>query len=214
MEVNNFKMIETLLFDKLDEQITTKTDYVVLGRIIRRRKENPDDPRGEYIVKRYSFATKDKFLKVIHEIKELCHVFNARFYVEVNIKSMKDIAFDVAETLPRLIRKEQYYFIRRIFDNTADANKGVRGLRLWIFDIDNKTHLGPVLKYLSDNKLAENVVEVFPTINGAHILLKPHDLRYMDTAEINLGEETLALKKIADIKKNAMTLVYYKSKEE
>lgn len=214
MEVNNFKLIETLLFDKLDKEITTKTDYVILGRIIRRRKENPEDPRGEYIVKRYSFATKDRFLESIDEIKELCHVFNARFYIEVNIKSMKEITFEIAETIPGLIRKEQYYFIRRIFDNTADANKGVKEHRLWIFDIDDKAHLGPVLRYLSDNKLSVFIAGVFPTINGAHVLLNPHDIRYMDMAEINVGEETLTLKQIADVKKNAMTLIYYKNKEE
>ena len=54
------------------------------------------------------------------------------------------------------------------------------------------------------------IAGVFPTINGAHVLLNPHDIRYMDTAEINIGEETLTLKQIADVKKNAMTLIYYK----
>jgi len=214
MEINNFKQIETILFDKLDDKITTQTDNVVLGRIIRRRKENPEDPRGEYIVKRYSFATKERFLETQEEIKNLCHMFNARFYIAVNIKSMKEIAFDIAETIPGLLRKEQFYFVRRIFDNTADANKGIKEHRMWIFDIDNKDHVGPVVRYLFDNNLAGNVIDVIPTINGSHLLVKPHDTRYMLKAEVMVNDETLVLNNIVDIKKNAMTLAYYKDGEE
>jgi hypothetical protein len=214
MEVNNFEKIERIIFDKLDKEIKTDTDNVVLGRIIRRRKENPDDPRGEYIVKRYSFATKEKFIEAQDEIKELCRIFNARFYGAVNIKSMKEIAYDIAETLPGILRKEQYYYVRRIFDNTADANKGVKEYRLWIFDIDNKDHLGPILRYMFDNKLTEHVVDVIPTLNGSHLLVKPHDTRYITKAEVDVDGETFLLKDIVDIKKNAMTVAYYFDNEE
>ena len=214
MEVNNFDRIEKVLCSKLDSDVTTVTDKVLLGRIIRRRKENPDDPRGEYIVKRYSFATKEKFVEAQEEIKNLCRMFNARFYLNVNIKSMKEIAFDIAEIIPGLLRKEQYYFVRRIFDNTADANKGLRDHRMWIFDIDNKEHLGPVVKYLVDMGTADKLVDIIPTINGAHILIEPHDVRYMTKAEVKVGEDAFILKDIVDVKKNAMTLVYYDSQED
>ena len=46
---------------------------------------------------------------------------------------MKEITFEIAETIPGLIRKEQYYFIRRIFDNTADANKGCKRTQVMDF---------------------------------------------------------------------------------
>jgi hypothetical protein len=214
MKIDNFKKIESILFDKMNKTITTDTDEVVVGRIIRRRKDNPGDSRGEYIVKRYSFSTKEKFIEAQDEIKHLCRFFNARFYVSVNIKSMKEIAFDIAEILPGLLRKNQYYFVRRIFDNTADANKGMKEHRLWIFDIDDKNHTDTILKYLSDNNLKKWVVDVIPTINGSHILVKPHDTRYMTQAKIVVGEETLLLSKIVDVKKNALTLAYYEGTEE
>jgi len=52
MKVDNFKLIEEILFKGFPEEVSNKSDMVVLGRIIRRRKENPEDERGDYIVKR------------------------------------------------------------------------------------------------------------------------------------------------------------------
>lgn len=212
IKVDNFKLIEDLLCKNLDNtNITTNSDKVLLGRIIRRKKENPEDPRQEYIVKRYTFANVERFKEVQDEIKQLCHMFNARFYVSTNIKSMKDIAFDVSERVPTLIRNEQYYFFRRIFDDVADANHGIKGHRLWIFDIDDKSHVNIVLDYLIQNgMLAQHFAGMIPTINGAHILMRPHDIRYIDNkSTVEFNGEVLKIKDIIDIKKNALTVAYY-----
>jgi hypothetical protein len=211
MKVNNFRLIERLLFRNLDNSdVSTNTDKILLGRIIRRRKENPDDSKPEYIVKRYSFANLQSFLDREEEIKTLCHMFNARFYISVSIKSMRDIAYDISEEVPKFIRHEQYYFFRRIFDDMADKNRGVKEHRLWIFDIDNTDHVNPVIeKLFSLGVFVQNSQGMIPTLNGAHLLMKPHDIRYMNDSETISSLGGVKLKDIVDIKRNALTLVYY-----
>jgi len=215
MKIDNFELLESLLFDNLDKKTSPKTDKVVLGRIIRRRKENPGDSRPDFIVKRYTFSTKERFLERKEEIKKLCELFNARFYVAITIKSMKSIAFDMAEALPKMLRLEQYYYTRRMFDNIGDANKGLKEYRLWIYDIDNKDHEKPIIEYLINNgDFANYVKAIVPTINGVHILVKPHDIRNIQKDKILVNGEELNIYDIIDIKKNAMTLCYYSDEGE
>ena len=214
-KINNFALVEGLLFNKLDTNVTTNSDKIIVGRIIRRKKENPDE-KSEYIVKRYTFANKEDFIKYQDEIKKLCAMYNARFYIGVSIKSMKDIAFDISEKVPTLIKHEQYYFFRRIFDDTADANVGVKEHRLWVFDVDNKDHVNPLLEYFIRNGLlTPYFAGMVPTINGAHILMRPHDTRYIHDNKRNMLTEdgSLRLTDVVDVKKNALTLVYYNDEE-
>lgn len=209
VKVDNFKLIESLLFDKLDA--SGNDDNVIVGRIIRRKKENPDYP-SEYIVKRYTFRSKEIFIERQDEIKKLCHMFNARFYISVNIKSTKDIAYDISVKVPHLIRSEQYYFFRRIFDDTADANVGVKGYRLWVFDIDERSYITPVIEYMTENYTG-HLNGIVPTINGIHLLVDPHDTRYLNNTMIEVDGVSLKLKDMIDIKKNALTLAYYSDEE-
>jgi hypothetical protein len=220
MKVDNFRIIEELIFSKLEKN---NQDNVILGRIIRRRKENPGDPTGDYIVKRYSFLNVEDFAEREEEIKRLCHMFNARFYVSTCIKSLKEIAFDISEKTPKLIRTGQYYFFRRIFDDTADANVGLRDHKVWVFDIDDKREVNNVIEYM---RLwhADLLLGVIPTPNGAHILVKPFDPKLIDGMEtVPLFDENHELIKtekgyktmrdIIDIKKNSLTVAYYSDEE-
>lgn len=212
-KVDNFKLIEGLLFDSLDSNVTTNSDKILTGRIIRRKKENPDKP-SEYIVKRYTFASKEKFIEYQDEIKDLCHMYNARFYISTNVKSMKDIAFDISERVPNLIRNEQYFFFRRIFDDSADANKGIKKYRLFVFDIDNKDVIDEVISHLINlKKFIGNSMGVVHTLNGAHLLMTPHDTRYLHDDKVNLLPGGLRLNEVIDLKQNALTLVYYNKED-
>jgi len=85
---------------------------------------------------------------------------------------MKDIAQDIAEEVPSLIRREQYFYFRRIFDNTADRNKGIKDSRMWIFDVDDQEHVELLMKYLIDNGMqGDPWCGIIPTLNGAHFLM-------------------------------------------
>lgn len=216
-KVDNFKLVESLFYGQLQTKIKTDSDLVILGRIIRRKKENPDK-KSEYIVKRYTFVNLEQFIESQGEIKELCRMYNARFYLSVNIKSMKEIAYDISERVPNLIRNEQFYFFRRIFDDVADANLGVKGTRLWVFDVDDVEHINVVITHLvSAGTFNLHSAGVIHTLNGAHLLMRPHDIRYMDaiiTDIPGLSGLPLKLSDIVDIKKNAMTLVYYDGEDK
>ena len=125
---------------------------------------------------------------------------------------MKDIAQDIAEEVPSLIRREQYFYFRRIFDNTADRNKGIKDSRMWIFDVDDQEHVELLMKYLIDNGMqGDPWCGIIPTLNGAHFLMKPHDVRYM--SKTNVTDE-LTLKDIADVKKSALTVCYFNDEWE
>lgn len=206
MKVNNFSLINSLLFTLLDDENIrdrakdkfSYNDKVLFGSVMRRSKENPEKPT--YIVKRYMFKSSQEFLEREEEIKSLCHLFNARFYISTTVKSLKSIAFDMSIEIPRIIKEESYPFVRRMFDSVADSNKGVRtSYRYWIVDIDDMSHSKEVLKHLIDNA-GSFVGGIVPTVSGIHILVEPHDMTYLYDSP---------LKEFADVKKNNMTLVYY-----
>lgn len=211
VKVDNFKLIECILFDNLPAD---NTENVLVGRIIRRRKENPEDPTGDYIVKRYTFMSKEKFVEAQEEIIKLCHLFNARFYISTNLKSLKDIALDISEKVPSLIRKEQFHFFKRLFDDSADANQGIRASQLWVFDIDDKSYVDPVVRYLVAH-YPDKLCGIVNTVHGAHILMKPHDTKYIyDTHENCVSADgSLRLSDMIDVKKNSLTLVYYSDEQ-
>lgn len=208
-KVDNFKLVESILFGNMNSEVTTNSDKVLLGRIIRRKKENPDKS-NEYIVKRYTFANKESFIRYQDEIKDLCRMYNARFYLSVCVKSMKEIALDISEKVPGLIRNEQYFFFRRIFDDVADANKGIKGLRLWVFDIDDKNVIEEVVERLIELRQFGEAWGMIYTLNGAHLLMRPHDIRYMKETILSSG---LRLSEVVDVKQNALTLVYFDGEE-
>jgi len=211
MRVDNFKIIEDLFFSKL---LKNNDDYVIMGRIIRRRKENPSDPTGDYIVKRYSFLNVEDFIERQEEIKKLCHLFNARFYVSTCIKSLKDIAFDISERVPTIIRNKQFYFFRRIFDDTADANVGVHEHRVWVFDIDDKKYVDFIIEYMRKN-YADVMLGIIPTLNGVHLIVKPFDVRLIEKMKnVYVSEDnSITLRDLIDVKKNSLTVAYYSNEE-
>lgn len=209
--VDNFKEIREYLFKLLEsyKEDNDTEDIILPGRIIRRKKENPYK-ESEYIVKRYYFKNEQQLIDAEEEIKELCKMYNARFYLSVNFKSIKDVAYDISIETPKLIRSGQYWKFKRIFDSTVDSNKGVKELRRWIFDIDDPYYFDDIILFLHNNKGNEHVDTVFKTLNGYHIIVKPHDTRYIDKGSKNTDDANLILpKNIIDVKKNAMTLVYY-----
>lgn len=210
--INNFEIIENVIFKHLPEKrhglTPQELDKVVFGRIIRRKKENPDKPDG-YIVKRYMFKTLEQFRDTQEEIKELCKVFNARFYVSTNIKSLEEITFDMVEEIPIILRRKQYHLTRRLFESAADINRGIKESRLWILDIDdikqNSQEFDELVEELLEHLDGNNIEAVIETVNGYHVLIKPQNLMWLDKDE--------ELSRKIELKRNALTLAYYEPRE-
>lgn len=208
MVIDNFEQVTELLFSRLDEVNASdefnEDDKVLIGSVIRRTKENPD--KKTYVVKRYCFKSKKEFLELREEIKEYCHMFNARFYLATNIKSLQSIAFDMSIEMPKIIKNKEFNYARRLWDSVSDSNTGLRPEQLWIVDIDEQdeefikelTHT--INNHPRSKEGQATVVATIKTLNGVHLLTTPHDIRYL---------EKHPRRAEFDIKKNAKTVVYY-----
>lgn len=216
-KVDNFDQITEAFFENLDELNKKENlhdkDKVIFGKIIRRERENPDKPN--YIVKRYMFKSKKEFLELRDEIKEMCHFFNARFYISTNIKSLKSIAGMMAVEMTKAFVNEEYAFARRLYDSVSDRSAGLREYQNWIIDIDSNDQeiVDKVIDIVNENEKAmlhkpkgngKVIQHIVKTLNGTHLLVRPHDIKYL-----NLDRNQANIDLTLDVKKNAVTLVYY-----
>ena len=187
-----------LLFSKLEDN----GDQHFRGQIIQRTTDSNKETK---ILKRYTFDTLDALDKTMPEIKELCDTNNARFYLNPNVKSYKAIGFDLLERTAQNLKNENYKAMRAMYDSVADVNKGIRDKQYWILDIDTKDELAYTYITKNLNIDFKDSIEV-NTKNGKHILIRPQQL-YFDIKNIKTFMFT-------EVKKNAMTLLYWAGKDK
>lgn len=197
--VDNFEKLADIIFSPLSELNKDNRDHIIAGQVIRRSK---DGGGKDFVVRRYKFDSKEVFLMRKEEIVNLCEAFEARFYISVNIKSQKSIAFDMSIQMPLLIRNETYHLAQHLYDSVVGSNTGIREYQNWILDLDdiNEEEFDEWFKEAHVKYLFGKVRGSSKTFGGYHVFVKPFDIREFSKDELNKGLE---------VKKNALTLVYY-----
>ena len=188
--VDNFERIwPHLTFDDDD------TFYRVM--IIKRRKENPEMEKGNKTLD-YIYLYKEEDLeKCRDKIINHCMRENARAYIDLEPRSIKKVAMKSMVLMSQLIFNEEYKSAKNIY-NKAFGNTPVKK-KYFMIDYDNndKYTLEEVLEYVKNHK--NNIfVDVFPTLNGGHIITKPFDSREMKMKFVNVG-----------VQKEALAVLYY-----
>jgi len=167
--VDNFNELKKYL-DFSDE------DRFYYLQILARKKENPNQDKSVKVIREYDINNMEYYDKIEPQVKELCHVFNARAYLRLNRRSWRKVSFHMMKKLTTLIEQEDYKASRSLLSKamglTFDEKKEDK---VWIIDIDDVN-----MNHILDRNYVDNIKQV---INELHSEVT--DKNYQILGEVN-----------------------------
>ena len=193
--INNFDSINPHLSYESDE------DFYFL-QIIKRRKDNPDLERSEKTIRNFYLYQGD-IEKFKDTIIKLCIDNNARAYLYLNKRNIKDVVFEANVLLAGYMKSGTYKAIHNLMDK-AIGNKHSDNEKKWILDIDSKDD-ELVSRYLvtaieSNPPGKFHLYNKIETLNGYHLITTPFNtekfsqlcaMYKLDNIEIHKDNPTL-----------------------
>lgn len=222
MNVNNFDLIKTLL------KFEDKDDFYFL-QIIQRKKDGnivPAANNGYRTIKTYYIRSIEDFDRRKEAIIQLCEQNNARAYINLNVRSAKEVALEAAKAYIDLVREDRCHQGHRVYDHVCGVTPKIGVKKKWIIDVDElsteqvETICNIICKCNSafpmenpDPVTFDNIIARIPTAHGYHIITHTfHAARFKDileqTTKINLTKDQIT--EIVNIKKDNPTLLYFK----
>lgn len=170
-------------------------------------KYEPTDRKiSQQTIKTYYISSPEYLDYKMSEIKDLCELFNARAYINLNKKSWEQIALKSLEILAQSIIKKEWHSIKSITDTACGQTGACDKNKTWIVDVDTKDEktLREVIDAIGKCEPldVEKVVDVIPTLHGYHIIAKP----------FNKVKFYGFYPSIMDIHDNNPTLLYFKER--
>lgn len=223
MIVDNFDLIRSLL------KFEDKNDFYFL-QIIQRKKDGGIIPQcnrnnGYRTIRSYYIRSLEEFDNRIERIKQLCEQNNARAYINLNVRSAKEVALEAAKAYIDLVREDRCYQGHRVYDHICGITPKMGNKKKWIIDIDDLTKeqidiiCDKICRcrsaYPMENPNADmydNIIAEIPTAHGVHIITHGFDVeRFREileqTTALNLTKEQI--KEITTVKKDNPTLLYF-----
>lgn len=218
--VDNFNLIRQFL------KFEDKDDFYFL-QIIERKKDGNNVPQknrnnGYRTVKSYYIRSMEEFDHRVERIKQLCSQNNARAYINLNVRSAKEVALVAAKSYIDLVREDRCHQGHRVYDHACGITPKSGVKRMWVIDVDDLTRdeidalRNLICKFRSsyplDDGTFDNIVTEIPTLHGVHIITHGFDVgRLRDileqTTRIRLTPKQI--KEITEIKKDNPTLLYF-----
>lgn len=170
-------------------------------------KYEPADKKiSQQTIKTYYISSPEYLDYKMSEIKDLCHLFNARAYINLNKKSWEQIALKSLEVLAQTIIKKEWHSIKSIIDTACGQTGACDKNKTWIVDVDTKDEdtLKEVIDVIGKCEPlgVEKVVDVIPTLHGYHIISKPFNkMKFSENYPHSI-----------DIHDNNPTLLYFKER--
>lgn len=225
MIVDNFDLIRSLL------KFEDKNDFYFL-QIIQRKKDGGIIPQcnrnnGYRTIKSYYIRSLEEFDSRIERIKQLCEQNNARAYINLNVRSAKEVALEAAKAYIDLVREDRCYQGHRVYDHVCGVTPKMGNKKKWIVDVDDLTPeqidivCEKICKCRSaypmenpDSVTFNNIIAEIPTAHGVHIITHGFDVaRFREileyTTTLNLTKQQI--KEIVTVKKDNPTLLYYET---
>lgn len=170
-------------------------------QIIQRRKENPGMTWDNRVIKEY-YLYENGLEKRYEEIKQLCKLFNARAYIHLSKRNVKDIATDILWKISESFKNNNFKNLQNIYSSCVGSNLGTD--KLWIIDLDNDKgfSIEEIRKKVANykgHKEGDKILAVIPTKNGFHLISLPFDLMEFKKDFPNV-----------DVQKNNPTILYIK----
>jgi hypothetical protein len=175
-------------------------------QLIRRGKDHPNLPAANYTFKTYYIDSMELFERYWEEIKTCCDMFGLRAYVSVNAKSKKEARNKTCERMAHNIVINES---RKPWKDFASVCGGLDGEeKRWVVDVDDCENICHRVNNITtiirmcESGYEDNIVTVFPTRSGFHIITHPFNLQKFKTLCAEHGIEA------PEIKKNHITLLY------
>lgn len=200
MIADNFSIIKDLL--NFDDK-----DIFYFCQIIKRRKENPGMSKDSRIIKSYYIRSVKEFSDFENEMKILSKDFNARIYIDLNKRSFKRIAFELAKSIPSLLEDGRYEKAIDLYNSMCKKYpaKKNRQSEFYIVDVDfecGEDYLKEMTNFInyslkpSDN--IDKVKVITKTVNGYHLLCSRFDKssflsKYSDRNKVELHKDRFTL---------------------
>ena len=157
--------------------------------IIHRKKDgrsiyNIDRLGPTHIVTSFYITSIKELDDKMAEIKDLCKLFNARAYININKKNWKKTTLNAIETISSSLIQEKvnkyWYEPLKYLLNEPFCGRSEKGSNLWFFDVDTKdmTIFENIKTLFNNTELgSDKIIDVIQTVNGYHIFTKPFDLK-------------------------------------
>jgi hypothetical protein len=217
--IDNFEIIKPLL-DFSEE------DKFYFLQIIQRRKENPEVPSNNRVIKNYFFNNMKYLERKWDEIKGLCEFFNARAMLRLNRRSYETVAYRMLRKVAEVMEQKSYNKMKSNYAKvcgTCHAEKE----KTWIVDIDEflgQDELGNLCNIIDscepksdllkmeetfkelgvDSSLTRvdtKIVAEIPSLNGLHLITRPFNVKQFRDMEGNSFRDV-------DIQKDNPTNIY------
>ena len=164
-----------------------KDEFYML-QILHRAKDGktPYEPEGKKIsqqtVKTYYISSPEYLDYKMNEIRDLCKLFNARAYINLNRKSWRQISLKSLGILAGVISQadnnpDEWRSVKTIIDSACGQTGACDGNKTWVVDVDCKDTIE--LEKIKDvirqceplNE--EKIIATVPTLHGYHLISKP-----------------------------------------
>lgn len=195
MDVDNFILIKRIL------SFTDKLDFYHVF-ILKRNKDNNGEKTKQ--IASFFIDSYESLLSKYKAITAICMAENARAYITVNKKNYKKVAFALLKKTTDMIFNEEYKTLKNINDSVIHSTNSTDDKK-WVIDVDelpidfDYESLISDLRSLQQETKKEPLIELFPTVNGIHIITRPFNLsKFKNKYNIT-------------VQKNSFTVLYYKN---
>ena len=192
------------------DQIKSLLDFSLDGtfyflQVYRRKKDQQDtdsQKSDNKLIKDYFIKSQEYFDKILPDVKEICHYFNARAYIRLNRCFHEQVGMETLSIIAEYMKLGNWHNIKAAY-TTACGRRCYDPEKKWIIDIDFDQSIDDeeVLDIIQNSQSGfdNNIITKIPTLNGYHYITHPFDTRELS-------------KKYPDlIHKNNPTVLYYKS---
>ena len=118
----------------------------------------------------------------MNEIRDLCKMFNARAYINLNKKSWKQISLKSLEILASAIAKgdsdpNTYKDVKTIVDSACGQTGACDKNKTWVVDVDtkDKNEIEEIKTAINNSEPIgeDKIVATITTLHGYHLITKP-----------------------------------------
>lgn len=197
-EINNFDHLLSFVKHLADVNIC-EPEYFYQIQILRRKKDGNDTRSHKSELMQAFYVHSEEYYREIQGlIIDLCNLYNARAYINLNKKSYQTVAkLCVTELQDKIFRDETCVNASNVYNSCA-SKADVYGCKVWVVDID--THDVKIHRQIADAIYQIGGAVILATVqtySGIHYLTRPFNRA--DFAKLNLP---------CEIKTNSQTLLY------
>jgi len=205
MKIDNFNVVQPLL------EFGKDTYYFV--QIIKRRKDigNEGMSVSELCLWQRFIDRPETLDRMKQEIQELCTIYNARAYIELNPRSLERWSIELTRKLLDRISMHDFTSVQRLPNKVALLEETIktRGLKVvdrrrWMLDVDEKTTIPIADRWITEQKIRK--VATIPTLSGAHIIIESFNYK---CAGLKLGGKVETEGTCFILSPTSNTLLYY-----